>query len=282
MKHLKLYNEAVVDFLKPKSKEEIIASLTKNSPTPEDRLENIFHYQFQNLFNDEELKKFVMDIEPDKRIYYMNDYKLQRLFNDEEMHNLILEMDPSKILEHEFRNKSLKGVKYVLDNYRLYGKDTKNAISVFIPFIENKEDMKFLLSNEQIVKFLNPEQIYVLKKYILGEHQNEEHDYEKEIIFTIDNGFYYKSDDDPNVMICKIDDQNLFNYNKLTKKLVYHLDNLGKFLRIDREDWTGKGIHGFSFKWNETIIKGIVQKMYNIEIKEIDGSRNDSHSFVKK
>jgi hypothetical protein len=52
------------------------------------------------------------------------------------------DLEPEEILEASFRFNYIKGIKHILDNYKLYGKDTKFIVSCYM----KKERIGFLLS----------------------------------------------------------------------------------------------------------------------------------------
>ena len=214
--------------------------------------------------------------------------KLTDIYTEEE----ILELDPDVLLSYSFYTDYIKGIKYVLDNYRLYGQDVAHTISIQIPDIKNDDDMEYLLKDKQIIRFLTSDQKYVLEKYRLGMHQNEIRDYEKRLIEQLDRTDYYQSKSNPSVMIGKNKkgDKNLFNYNKNSKLLTYHLDNMSSWLTgIDDEDnyesHRGDKMYnnetGFGARYFDLIMRGVIGKYYGIKIDKANGSRNDDYSFVK-
>jgi len=147
------------------------------------------------------------------------------------------------------------------------------------------------MSNSQILKFLNPEQKYVIEKFRLGMHQNEVRDYEQKIIDILETLEYVESKENSNIMIGRVGDgiyknrengeDNIiegvyFNYDKNTRKLTYHYERLAKPLNINDM----KSIHDFGYGYEGMIIAGLISKFYNLpEPKEITGSRNDKYSF---
>ena len=253
-------NESIRDQMKPKPLEDIKKSLEKTKP--------------HNLLG--KLDDMCM--------------KLQDIFTEEE----ILELEPYLLLDYSFNNNYIKGIKYVLDNYRLYGKETSDTISTHITDIKNNDDLAYLLKNKQITKFLTDEQKYVLEKFRLGMHQSETKEYEKNLIKQLDNTDYHQSKSNPSVMIGtnKKRDKNYFNYNKDTQLLTRHLDNLSSWLTgVDDEDnyeshrgdrMVINNEYDLHYRYLNLIIKGTIGKYYGIEIDKVNGSRNDGHSFVKE
>ena len=236
----------------------------------------------------EDIKKDLSKVDQGELLGRLSDMdmKLTDVYSEEE----ILELEPDVLLEYSFYNNYVKGIKYVLDNYRLYGKDTKFTISCHMPDIKNDDDVADLLKNEQIRKFLNSDQLYILEKYRAGMHQSEIREYEKKLIEQLDKTDYYQSKSDPVVMIGKNKrgDKNYFNYNKNSKKLIYHLDNLSSWLTdIDDEDsyeshrGNKDNEYGLHSRYINIIMKGVLGKYYGIKIDKADGSRNDEFSFVK-
>jgi len=200
--------------------------------------------------------------------------------------------DAEDILDQSFKNKFMKGIKYVLDNYKLYGKETKSIVSNGVTRFENKKDIEYLLNNEQIVKFLDSDKLYILEKYILGKHQNEMKKYEKYILDDIKGLDYVQSEDNPDIMRGVKKGKNYFNYNKETHKLTWHLDNMSGFWTNEDHDAENPSHVGdtrmrqseydLGYKYIEYVLGGILGKYYNIEISDVSGSRNDGYSFVSK
>lgn len=294
-------NEGIRDKMIPKSKEEILKALDKLSPN--DKIENIFFYDPDNtIFTKEDLEKLFRELPPISKINHGFDKNLKWLIELGIEETIEQDLDPEKVLDASFRHNYIKGIKAILDNYKLYGKDTKFTISCFMPNIKDKEDVKFLLNNPQIIKFLNPEQKYVIEKYRLRMHQGEIRDYEQQIIDILETLEYVPSKENSSIMIGRIGDgiykdrkngekiifiedmKNskegvYFNYDKNTHKLTYHLDRLAKPLNINDM----KSIHDFGRRYTDMIIGGLISKFYNIPIdNDIDSSRNDKYSFLEK
>lgn len=217
------------------------------------------------------------------------DMKLTDIYTEEE----ILELDPDILLEYSFYTNYVKGIKYVLDNYRLYGKDVASTISIHMPDIKDDDDVSYLLKDKQIIRFLSPDQRYVLEKYRVGMHQSEIREYEKRLIEQLDKTDYYQSKSNPSVMIGKNKkgDKNLFNYNKDSKLLTYHLDNFTSWLTRENDEDNYESHRGSDRMSNELgihsryidlIMKGVIGKYYGIKIDKSNGSRNDDYSFVKE
>lgn len=243
MKH-RFTNESVRDKMTPKSKEDIKNELSKTSP----------HRLLGKLSE--------MDI------------KLTDVYTEEE----ILELDPEVLLEYSFWNNYVKGIKYVLDNYKLYGKDTKFTISCHMPDIKDNGDLKYLLNQEQIRKILSSDEIYVLEKYRLGMHKGEIREYEQILIDVLEKAEYNQSVKDNDIMICEGEGEYelYFNYNKRTHKLRYHLDNFGGYLKEGTKDGDSK--YGFGVRYDNLLIAGVVGEFCDIIIDSVDGARGNKPS----
>lgn len=213
--------------------------------------------------------------------------------SDEDM--LTMDVDAEHLLSYSFANNYIKGIKFVLDNYKLYGKETKNIISYNIDKIQDYDDLNFLINHPQIRKFLNDDKLYVLEKYRLGLHKGEIREFEKILIDLLDKSEFYKSINNPNVMICQNFKENklYFNYYLKTDKtpnyidveqfeLIYHLDDFTGCLRFD-EDWASDSKYDIP---ETLLVKGIIQDYFNIKISKCTGARgnrpviNRSNSFV--
>ena len=254
-------NESITDLMKPKSIEDIKKKL---SEVPDDKLLGIL---------------------------YDNDIELEDVYTEEEIFNL----DPEVLLDYSFRKNYMKGIRYVLDTYRLYGKNTKFIVTFHICDIESNNDLKELINNEQISRLIGPEQKFILEKYRLGMHQNVKTDYEERLINHLDNKtVYYQSEKNPSIMIGtnKKEDKNYFNYNKDSKLLTYHLDNFvfwvtdvndeNNYESHRGDDLIKNNKYGIYSKQIKLILKYVFEKYYNIEIDKVNGSRNDAYSFIEK
>jgi hypothetical protein len=291
-------NEGIRDKMTPRSKEDILKELDKLDSN--DKIDHIFFYDPNGeIFNEKDLEKIFRELSPIQKINHGFDKNKDWLITLGIDETIEQDLDPEKVLDASFRHKYMKGIKAILDNYKLYGKDTKFIVSCYIPDIKNKEDVKFLMSNPQILKFLNPEQKYVIEKYRLGMHQSEVRDYEQKIIDILETLEYVESKEDPNIMIGRYGDSSsnkksgeeivfhnnnskndkegvYFNYDKSTHKLTYHLDRLAKLFNINDM----KSIYDFSYGYQGMIIAGLISKFYNLpEPKSISSSRNDKYSF---
>ena len=234
-------NESVRDLMTPKSKEDIKNELSKISP----------HKLLGELSE--------MGI------------KLTDVYTEEE----ILELDPEVLLDYSFWTNYIKGIKYVLDNYKLYGKHTKFIISCHMPDIELNNDLRYLLNEPQIKKFLSSDEVYVLEKYRLGMHKGETREYEQILIDLLEKAEYYQSKKDADIMICEGEKEYelYFNYNRRTHKLRYHIDNFAGYLRIDKEDRSGDSKYGFGRRYDDLLISGVVGEFCNLTIDIVDGAR---------
>jgi hypothetical protein len=256
---------------------------------------NVFNDTFESVRDKmtgkstEDIKKELGKIPKKKDWITLSDMNMN--LNDVYTEEEILEMDPEALLEYSFYNNYIKGIKYVLDNYKLYGENSKFTISCFMPDIKNDKDLADLLKDKQVIKFLTPDQKYVLEKYRLGMHQNEVKEYEERLLNILKTLEYYESEDNPEIMIGKKKDKNYFNYNKTKHELIWHLDNMSSFITgIDDEDdyesHRGDRMYGNEFKFGaryfNLIMKGVIGDYYKIKIDKSDGSRNDEYSFMKK
>lgn len=119
------YNESVRDFLKPKPKEDIIASLGTLSPrkkydklitkgmanllpkeevkklikkyhTPEFEFAEIFNHKLKKYYTKKELKEILDDMRPYNKVEQIFYRKLQNLYTPEEIHDMIKELSPNE------------------------------------------------------------------------------------------------------------------------------------------------------------------------------------------
>lgn len=262
-----------------------------NNPNPL----NVFNDTFESVRDKmtgkstEDIKKELGKIPKKKDWITLSDMNMN--LNDVYTEEEILEMDPEALLEYSFYNNYIKGIKYVLDNYKLYGENSKFTISCFMPDIKNDKDLADLLKDKQVIKFLTSDQKYVLEKYRLGMHQNEVKGYEERLLDILKTLKYYESEDNPEIMVGKKKNKNYFNYNKTKHELIWHLDNMSSFITgIDDEDdyesHRGDRMYGNEFKFGaryfNLIMKGVIGNYYKIKIDKSDGSRNDEYSFMKK
>lgn len=146
--------------------------------------------------------------------------------SDEEVLSKLKNLSTEKILEESLKNNFKAGIKYVLDNRK---------------------------------KELNKNIIYILEKYFLGEHQNEEIEFETWFKEQLTNLKTIPSKKNNNIIIYKKDNEILYKYNISNNNLSINIDICFTFLE----------------KFNINIIlfnlitKYMVKKYLNLKINKI-------------
>jgi hypothetical protein len=129
--------------------------------------------------------------------------------SEEEILKSLKGLSNSELLQKSIENEFVKGVELAFQN-ELKGLDI-NFIKDKIFEIKNKEIVKLLL--DKVINELNDDQIYILEKYKLGLHQDEEKDYEiwfKKMLTDLEVNRSKYSD----FLIYKKDGVVLYNYNE--------------------------------------------------------------------
>jgi hypothetical protein len=173
---------------------------------------------------------------------------------DEEIFSELANESDIEIFLHSLQNNYLKGIKHILDkknlNYRYI-----NLIKQHIYSVKNKEIIKYFLSSRTIKKHLKENTIYILEKYKLGLHQNEEKDFEKYIKDILDYDNFNK--DENNILYVK--------NNDLTFTIEI-FENIYKHLIIDKNKYYEIINFGINVKEMFLIFKTLIKDKLNIEI----------------
>lgn len=272
------YNESIKHLLKPKDMDDVMKSI--EDLEPDEKLEKMYNNEILDMFSKDDIRKIVYDIDPNERYPAIDYYELKNYFTEDELKKIFMDMDADVILSSVLKDNDIETVKYILDNYKLYGNDTRFAIRLHLPRIKNTKDLEYLLNNEQVVKFLNRHQKYVIEKYRLDLHKDEQTIYEKKLIDIIKKLNYFQSEQDKSIMIGEYDKKIYFNYNIQNKSLIFHSDNLGAWMNFNDTDFTCKNKYDLYGKYIDLIIKGILESYFNIEINQISSARNEE-SFLK-
>jgi hypothetical protein len=133
--------------------------------------------------------------------------------SEDEILNSLKKLSNSDLLEKSIDNEFLKGIELALQHEL-----TKNHIYYIknkIFYIKNKEIVKLLL--DKVRKELTEDQIYIIEKYQLGLHQDEERPYEvwfKEQLTDLNVSRTIKY---PDYLIYKKDGDILYNYDEKNK-----------------------------------------------------------------
>jgi hypothetical protein len=171
--------------------------------------------------------------------------------SEDEIMKSLKGLDNSEILKKSIDNEFIKGVKIALQH-----KLTDNNIN-FIKYkignINNKEIVRLLLN--KVSNNLTENQIYIIEKYKLGLHQNEEKDYEiwfKELLTDLDIS---RSKEDVDELIYKKDGKVLYYYNEKYKD--FYIDYYKIWLVFKEK---------FQFNNNEIrlLTKGMVEEHLNL------------------
>ncbi len=210
--------------------------------------------------------------------------------SDEDLLNM--NVDAEQLLEYSLQNNFMKGIKFVLDNYKLYGKETRFMISHYMSKIENNDDLKYLINDPQIRRILSSDRLYVIEKYRLGLHKNEIREFEKVLIDHLNESEFFKSTINPDIMICKNTKEEIvyFNYylndslspNKVSENhkydLIYHLDQFVKELKDDPTDRMSRSKYDID---EQLLVKGVIQDYFNININKCTGARDSKPTSQK-
>jgi hypothetical protein len=141
---------------------------------------------------------------------------------EEEILKSLKGLDNSDLLRKSIENEFVKGIE-IVDFDKLKGDDIiyiKNKIF----YIKNKEIVRLLYN--KIKDELNDDQIYIIEKYKLGLHQDEEKDYEiwfKEQLTDLDIN---RSTKDYDILIYKKDGITLYNYNEKNRYFWFDYDKI--------------------------------------------------------
>jgi hypothetical protein len=132
--------------------------------------------------------------------------------SEEEILKSLKGLDNSDLLRKSIENEFIKGIELALQN-ELTEVDIE-FILIELYYTKNKEIVKLLL--DKVINELNEDQIYLIEKYILGLHQNEEKDYEIWFKDKLTDLNISKSTIYSNILIYKKDGVTLYNYNDIT------------------------------------------------------------------
>jgi hypothetical protein len=130
--------------------------------------------------------------------------------SEEEILKSLKGLDNSELLRKSINNEFIKGVELALQNELKY--DDIHLIIYKIFSIKNKEFIRLLLG--KVKNKLSEDQIYIIEKYQLGLHQDEEKEYEiwfKEQLTDLEISRSIKN---PDLIIYKKNDKVLYNYDK--------------------------------------------------------------------
>ena len=142
----------------------------------------------------------------------MNLRSLMTPKSEEEILKSLKGLDNSDLLRKSIENEFIKGIELALQN-ELTEVDIE-FILIELYYTKNKEIVKLLL--DKVINELNEDQIYLIEKYILGLHQNEEKDYEIWFKDKLTDLNISKSTIYSNILIYKKDGVTLYNYNDIT------------------------------------------------------------------
>jgi hypothetical protein len=130
--------------------------------------------------------------------------------SEEEILKSLKGLSNSDILRKSIENDFIKGIELALQNKLKYDDITFIKNEIFD--INNKEIVRLLL--DKVKDKLNDDQIYIIEKYKLGLHQDEEKNYEiwfKEMLTDLEINRSIKKLE---VLIYKKDGEVLYNYNE--------------------------------------------------------------------
>jgi hypothetical protein len=156
------------------------------------------------------------------RSYNENIRDLMTPKSDEEILKSLKGLSNSELLQKSIINNFAKGVEIALQNELT--KDDIKFILNNISYIKNREIFKLIL--DKIRNELTEDQIYIIEKYKLGLHQNEEKDYEiwfKEMLTDLDVSRSTKYSD---TLVYNKNDVVLYNYNKKIKWFYISYDKI--------------------------------------------------------
>ena len=135
--------------------------------------------------------------------------------SDGDILNSLKNLPDEKILSESLKNNFFAGIKYVLDKDIDFNSNLQsfnlNRLFDFLTVIDNKEQIKYVLYNKNLYGFLPKDFIYVVEKYKLGLHQNENKDFEVYL-----NDVFDKFEKEYQVVKGKIDD--IPSINKIFKE----------------------------------------------------------------
>jgi hypothetical protein len=175
----------------------------------------------------------------------------------------------SDLLKKSINNDFIKGVEIAFQN-ELTNADIK-FIKETIYFIKNKEIIKLIL--EKVRNDLTEIQTYIIEKYKLGLHQNEEKEYEIWFKTMLTDLVVSRSKENSNVLIYKKDRNVLFNYNEKNRCFLIDYKKIWSVFESK-----------YHINYNEIILltRGIVEKHFNLKGMLILTTSKNIHLLIKK
>jgi hypothetical protein len=172
--------------------------------------------------------------------------------SEDEILNSIKELDNSDLLQKSIQYEFIKGVELALQN-ELIDNDI-NFIKDNIYYIKNKEIVRLLL--DKIKDILTEDQLYIIEKYKLELHQDEEKEYERWFKKQLIDLEVSKSTENPSVLIYKKNGEVLYNYNEKSSWFDINYDKIWSIFN-----------QKFHFNNNEIrfLTKGMVEEHLNLK-----------------
>lgn len=230
--------EGITDHMKPKTDEEIKKVLDKYRNKP-------FKYLLKAIDNDFSNRN-------DNLYDYITEEVLIDYIEKEAY-------DIDSILDYCFRHEHQRPIEIILDNYKLYGKETFNSVNHFVFKIKNKELITFLLNNPQIKRLLTDDNLKIAEKFILNKNTSIVTKTEKECIKRL-TGIIIKPGKDKNYLLGKMNGtQTYFNYHEPTKTLTFETDPLIEPVSSDFD---------ISFNTVELIYMHIINDKFNLDAEK--------------
>lgn len=132
--------------------------------------------------------------------------------------------------------------------------NTYNILKMSIDY-NMKAGFKYLVDNDLICVNLK----YIIEKYQMGLHQDEEKGYEKWFLKKLTNLEVFRSTDNSDILIYKKDNDVLFNYNERDKKFYIEYKNIHLALMS----------LSLVFTEIQVLVQGMVEKYLNIEVDKV-------------
>jgi hypothetical protein len=172
--------------------------------------------------------------------------------SEEEILKSLKKLNNSDLLKKSIKYEFIKGIESVnfneLTNIDIY------VIQINIYFIKNKDIVRLLL--DEIKDKLSEDQIYIIEKYKLGLHQNEETEYER---------WFKKMLTDSDISISKYYDNELI-YAKNGIVLFIYNKKEGIFDINDDRIWSVfESKYNFNYDEIKLLTKNIVEKHLNLK-----------------
>lgn len=157
-------NEGIKQFLKPKSKEDILKSI--ESMDSYDKFYNIFKYNLVDFFDEKDIDDMIEDLAPSIELDLACEFNLVWLAE----RSLSEGYDPSNLsnaaIHYATICNSIDIIKFLLKDERVDPSDNQNTCIKTAYGGKNKEIIKLLLKDERVITKLKDNEPEKLEKYL--------------------------------------------------------------------------------------------------------------------